>query len=112
MHRGGYAQIFPTCYKKRAPKNQSPICCLLQRRPDRLNCGFFPNLCLGLDLYGDLHAKFVFRDGQWRVTGLGRNGLMVNEMPVRSEQVVRDGDLISWGSQPGALVSRVQIGPA
>jgi hypothetical protein len=59
-----------------------------------------------------VHAKFVFRDGQWRVTGLGRNGLMVNEMPVRSEQVVRDGDLISWGSQPGALVSRVQIGPA
>jgi hypothetical protein len=59
-----------------------------------------------------VHAKFVFRDGQWRVTGLGRNGLMVNEMPVRSEQVVRDGDLISWGSQPGALVSRVQIGSA
>jgi hypothetical protein len=59
-----------------------------------------------------VHAKFVFRDGQWRVTGLGRNGLMVNEMPVRGEQVVRDGDLIRWGSQPGALVSRVQIGPA
>ena len=59
-----------------------------------------------------VHAKFVFRDGQWRVTGLGRNGLMVNEMPVRGEQVVRDGDVIRWGSQPGALVSRVQIGPA
>src|SRR5215510_2740713 len=59
-----------------------------------------------------VHAKFDFRDGQWRVTGLGRNGLMVNEMPVRSEQVVRDGDLIRWGNQPGALVSRVQIGPA
>jgi hypothetical protein len=59
-----------------------------------------------------VHAKFVFREGQWRVTGLGRNGLMVNEMPVRGEQVVRDGDLIRWGSQPGALVSRVQIGPA
>jgi len=59
-----------------------------------------------------VHAKFVFRDGQWRVTGLGRNGLMVNEMPVRGEQVVRDGDLICWGNQPGALVSRVQIGPA
>jgi len=26
--------------------------------------------------------------------------------------VVRDGDVIRWGSQPGALVSRVQIGPA
>jgi hypothetical protein len=59
-----------------------------------------------------VHAKFVFRDGQWRVTGLGRNGLMVNEMPLRGEQVVRDGDLIRWGNQPGALVSRVQIGPA
>ena len=59
-----------------------------------------------------VHAKFAFRDGQWRVTGLGRNGLMVNEMPVRGEQVVRDGDLIRWGDQPGALASRVQIGPA
>jgi FHA domain-containing protein len=59
-----------------------------------------------------VHAKFVFRNGQWRVTGLGRNGLMVNETPVRGEQVVRDGDLIHWGNQPGALVSRVQIGPA
>jgi hypothetical protein len=59
-----------------------------------------------------VHAKFIFRDGQWRVTGLGRNGLMVNEMPVRGEQVVRDGDLIRWGSQPEALVSRVQIGSA
>jgi FHA domain-containing protein len=58
-----------------------------------------------------VHAKFVFRDGQWWVTGLGRNGLMVNEMPVRGEQVVRDSDLIRWGNQPGALVSRVQIGP-
>lgn len=59
-----------------------------------------------------VHAKFVFREGQWRVTGLGRNGLMVNEMPVRGEQVVRDGDLIRWGNQPGALVSQVQIDPA
>ena len=59
-----------------------------------------------------VHAKFIFRDGQWRVTGLGRNGLMVNEMPVRDGQVVRDGDLIRWGNQPGALVSRVQVGPA
>lgn len=59
-----------------------------------------------------VHATFVFRAGQWRVTGLGRNGLMVNEMPVRGEQVVRDGDLIRWGNQPGALVSRVQIVPA
>jgi FHA domain len=59
-----------------------------------------------------VHATFVFRAGQWWVTGLGRNGLMVNEMPARGEQVVRDGDLIRWGNQPGALVSRVQIVPA
>jgi hypothetical protein len=59
-----------------------------------------------------VHAKFVFRDDQWRVTGLGRNGLMVNEMPVRGEHVVRDGDVIRWGNQPGALESRIQIGPA
>jgi len=59
-----------------------------------------------------VHAKFVFREGEWRVTGLGRNGLMVNEMPVRGEQVVRDGNSIHWGVQPGAMVSRVQIGPA
>jgi hypothetical protein len=59
-----------------------------------------------------VHARFVFRDGQWRVTGLGRNGLMVNELLVRGEQVVREGDLIRWGSGPGALVSRIQIGPA
>jgi hypothetical protein len=59
-----------------------------------------------------VHAKFVFRDGQWRVTGLGRNGLMVNELLVQGEQVIRDGDLIRWGNQPGALVSRVQVGPA
>ena len=59
-----------------------------------------------------VHAKFVFHDGQWRVTGLGRNGLMVNDLPVQGEQVVRDGDVIRWGNQPGALVSRVQIGPA
>ena len=58
-----------------------------------------------------VHATFAFRAGQWWVTGLGRNGLMVNEMPARGEQVVRDGDLIRWGNQPGALVSRVQIVP-
>ena len=58
-----------------------------------------------------VHATFAFRAGRWWVTGLGRNGLMVNEMPARGEQVVRDGDLIRWGNQPGALVSRVQIVP-
>jgi FHA domain-containing protein len=58
-----------------------------------------------------VHATFVFRAGQWWVTGLGRNGLVVNETPARGEQVIRDGDLIRWGNQPGALVSRVQIVP-
>src|SRR5215472_14045955 len=41
-----------------------------------------------------VHAKFTFSEGQWRVTGLGRNGLLLNEMPVRGDQVVHDGDVI------------------
>jgi len=57
-----------------------------------------------------VHAEFTYRDGQWLVTGLGRNGLLVNERPVRGEQVVRDGDSIRWGTQPEALTSQVQIG--
>jgi len=94
MHRGGYAQIFSTCYKKRAPKNQSPICCLLQRRPDRLNCGFFPNLCLGLDLYGDLHAKFVFRTtpigaGERNRLPGGSRDANPDEIPVADDAVGR-----------------------
>src|SRR5262249_24908635 len=59
-----------------------------------------------------VHAKFVFRDGQWRVTGLGRNGLMVNEKAGRGGQGGRGGGLIRRGNQPGAPGVRVQIRPA
>jgi FHA domain-containing protein len=58
-----------------------------------------------------LHAKFTCDGGQWRVTALGRNGLMVNDRVVTGEQPLRDGDMIRWGRQPGSLVSAVQIGP-
>ena len=57
-----------------------------------------------------VHAEFTFAAGQWRIRNLGRNGVLVNGMPVDLEHPVRDGDLISWGPHPGALVSRVEVG--
>ncbi len=57
-----------------------------------------------------VHAEFAFAAGQWRISNLGRNGVLVNGMPVDREHPVRDGDLISWGPHPGALVSRVEVG--
>jgi hypothetical protein len=56
------------------------------------------------------HARFTFADGQWWVTNLGRNGLMLNGAPVTGDQPVRDGDSIRWGGKPDALASRVEIG--
>jgi len=56
-----------------------------------------------------VHAKFVFTNGQWWVTSLGRNGIMLNGMPATGERPVSDGDAIGWGSGPEALMSRVQI---
>jgi hypothetical protein len=57
-----------------------------------------------------VHAEFTVEDGRWHITNLGRNGTTVNGMPLTGEQVIRDGDSIGWGTQPGALVSRVEIG--
>src|SRR6266487_3894727 len=57
-----------------------------------------------------VHAEFTFAAGQWRISSLGRNGVLVNNVPVVGEHAVRDGDLISWGPHPGALVSRVEVG--
>jgi hypothetical protein len=57
-----------------------------------------------------VHASFAFAGGHWRITGLGRNGVLLNGMPLAGEQVIRDADTISWGSQPDALVSRIEIG--
>jgi hypothetical protein len=56
------------------------------------------------------HARFSYSGGQWWVTNLGRNGLTLNGQPVVSEQPVQHGDLIRWGGQPDAPVSRVEIG--
>jgi len=57
-----------------------------------------------------VHAEFTFAEGEWRITSLGRNGMLVNNVPVAGEHAVGDGDLIRWGPHPGALVSRVEIG--
>ena len=56
------------------------------------------------------HARFTYSGGQWWVTNLGRNGLVLNGQPVVSEHPVRHGDLLRWGRQGGAPVSRVEIG--
>ena len=57
-----------------------------------------------------VHAEFSFTAGQWRIVNLGRNGMLVNARPVSRDQPIRDGDLITWGPQPGGLESRVEVG--
>ena len=57
-----------------------------------------------------VHAKFVFTDGQWWVTSLGRNGVTLNGVPVAGDRPLCDGDTIGWGCGQGALESRVRIG--
>lgn len=57
-----------------------------------------------------VHAQFTFRDGWWRVTSLGRNGIALGGLPVTGEHVLHDGDTIGWGTHPGALTSRIEIG--
>ena len=56
-----------------------------------------------------LHATFTCTGGQWRITVLGRNGVLLNGTPLTSEHVVRDGDSIRWGQQSSAPVSAVVI---
>ena len=58
-----------------------------------------------------VHAEFTFTDGQWHVINTGLNGITLNGSPLTTLHVIRDGDLIGWGTQPGAVVSRVEIGP-
>src|SRR5262249_58087945 len=58
-----------------------------------------------------VHARFVFRDGQWRVTGLGRNGLVVEENPGGGGEGGRGGGLVRWGGHPGAPVARGPVRP-
>jgi hypothetical protein len=56
------------------------------------------------------HARFVYVEGQWWVTNLGRNGLALNGVPLVGERPVHDGDSIRWGSETDAPVSRVEVG--
>jgi hypothetical protein len=55
------------------------------------------------------HARFTFSDGRWWITNQGRNGLTLNGVPVAGEHPLSDGDAIRWGTQPDALLSRVEI---
>jgi hypothetical protein len=57
-----------------------------------------------------VHATFTCTGGEWRITVLGRNGVLLNGTPLTSEHVVRDGDAIRWGQQSSAPVSAVVIG--
>ena len=56
-----------------------------------------------------VHAQFTCAEGEWRVTGVGLNGVALNGTVLTDEQVVRDGDTIRWGRRPDSLTSRVQI---
>jgi hypothetical protein len=56
-----------------------------------------------------VHATFTRTAGEWRITVLGRNGVLLNGTPLTSEHVVRDGDSIRWGQQSSAPVSAVVI---
>ncbi len=56
-----------------------------------------------------VHATFACAGGEWRITVLGRNGVLLNGAPVNGEHVIRDGDAIRWGRQSGAPVSTVVI---
>jgi len=55
-----------------------------------------------------VHATFTFNGGQWWITGLGLNGLTVNNKPPTQDHAVHDGDLIRWGTRPDSLTSRVE----
>ena len=57
-----------------------------------------------------VHAEFTFTGGQWRITGLGRNGVTLNGTPLIGPHVLGQGDSIRWGRRSDALVSRVEIG--
>jgi hypothetical protein len=57
-----------------------------------------------------VHATFTCTGGEWRITVLGRNGVLLNGTPLTSEHVIRNGDSIRWGQQSSAPVSAVVIG--
>jgi hypothetical protein len=57
-----------------------------------------------------MHAEFTFSEGQWHIINTGLNGITLNGSPITEMHVIKDGDRIGWGIQPGALVSSVEIG--
>ena len=56
------------------------------------------------------HARFTYSDGQWWAANLGMNGMTLNGSSVAGEQPLHDGDMIRWGTNEQAPVSRVEIG--
>lgn len=56
-----------------------------------------------------VHGKFTCAGSVWQVTSLGRNGMVVNGTLLIGEQPIHDGDLIRWGRQADAPISRVEI---
>jgi hypothetical protein len=57
-----------------------------------------------------VHAEFTFTGGEWHITSLGLNGLTLNGNRLTQQHVIRDGDMIGWGTQQGVPRSRVEIG--
>jgi hypothetical protein len=56
-----------------------------------------------------LHARLRCSDGEWWITALGRNGVVLNGVVLTGEHLLRDGDRIRWGRQADAPISRVEI---
>ena len=56
------------------------------------------------------HARFTYSDGRWWAANLGMNGMTLNGSSVAGEQPLHDGDMIRWGTNEQAPVSRVEIG--
>jgi hypothetical protein len=56
------------------------------------------------------HANFTFSDGRWWITGMGRNGLLLNGSRLTGRSVVANGDRVSWGTHANAVTSEIQVG--
>jgi hypothetical protein len=56
------------------------------------------------------HANFTFTDGRWWITGMGRNGLLLNGSRLTGRSAVTSGDRVSWGTHANAVTSEIQVG--
>ena len=56
------------------------------------------------------HANFTFSDGHWWITGLGRNGLLLNGSRLTGRSAIASGDRISWGTHANAVTSEILVG--